>query len=193
MNNKIQKDPTAQKYFSPTTRGITKRFIDNILEEIKHLGINSLLDVGCGTGYITKKLKDYASVCIGCDIDTNRIMLAKNNTGLVIADALRLPFKESYFDAVMAIELLEHVSNIKVLLEELKRVSNGYILITVPNEPIFRLANLFRGKNIKYFGNPEDHIHHFNKNTLGFLLSKYYSDVKIKINSIFWIMAICRA
>lgn len=192
----IQKDTTAEKYFNPLTKGITRKFIDNILAEIKNLGINSLLDIGCGTGYITQKLKDYVPTCIGCDIDTNRVILAKKyincDISLVVADAVNLPFKNSYFDVVTAIEILEHISNIEVFLEELKRVSNDYILITVPNEPLFRLANLSRGKNLKHFGNPEGHIHHFNKNTFGSLLSEYYSEVKINVNSVFWLMAVCR-
>lgn len=191
----IRKDITAQKYFNPLTRGVTKNFIDDFLEEIKTLKIGSLLDVGCGTGYITKKLKVNPSISIGCDLDISRIKLAREYIGpdvpLVVANAVKLPFKSSIFDMVTAMELLEHVPNAEALLREIKRVSKDYVLITVPNEPLFRLANFFRGKNIKRLGNPEDHIHHFNRKSLEFLLAKHFSEVKIKVNSFFWLMAIC--
>ena len=191
----IREDPTAQKYFNPLTKGVTKNFIDDFLAEIKNLKIDSLLDVGCGTGYITKKLKIYPSTCIGCDIDMSRIKLAREYIGpdvpLVVANAIKLPFKSSTFNMVTAMELLEHVPDTEALLKEIKRVSKDYVLITVPNEPLFRLANFFRGKNVTRLGNPEDHIHHFNRKSLEFLLSKHFSEVKIKVNSFFWLMAIC--
>lgn len=53
----IREDPTAQKYFNPLAGGITKNFIDNFLVDIKNLKMDSLLDIGCGTGYITKSWK----------------------------------------------------------------------------------------------------------------------------------------
>jgi len=191
----IKNDPTAQKYFNIMTRGITRNFVNTILNELKDLEINSLLDVGCGTGYITNEFAKYFNFCVGCDLDMNRILLARkyigNHAPLIVANAVKLPFKDSSFDIVTAIEVVEHVIDINSLLEEFSRVSRKYVLITVPNEPLFRIMNFLRGKNIKRFGDPEDHVHHFNKKTLEKLLSNYYSRVNVSINSYFWLMAIC--
>jgi hypothetical protein len=84
------------------------------------------------------------------------------------------------------------VPDIDAMLRGIKETSRGHVIITVPNEPIFRIANFLRGKNVTRFGNPEDHIHHFNKKSLEDLLSGYFSEVNIKVNSTFWLMAACR-
>ena len=68
QNEKILKDPTASKYFKRSTRWITSRFIDNIIQEIKDLNSNSLLDIGCGTGFISKILVEFHPHIIGTDI-----------------------------------------------------------------------------------------------------------------------------
>ena len=53
------------------------------------------------------------------------------------------------WDLVISTEVLEHLKNPKAALKELKRVSNKYILISVPNEPWFWLFNYTQwGKDI---------------------------------------------
>lgn len=192
---KIQDDPTAQKYFNPLTHGVSKRFIENILSQVEDLEVESLLDIGCGTGYITKSLKPHVPNCVACDLDCPRLKMAQEYTlgrvPLVAADATHLPFKRSTFDLVLATEVLEHVPNSDAMLREIKETSKNHVIITVPNEPIFRIANFLRGKNMTRFGNPEDHIHHFNEKSLENLLSGYFSKVNIKVNSVFWLMATC--
>ena len=46
-------------------------------------------------------------------------------------------------------------------LKELVRVSNKYLVISVPNEPLFMLAQLLRGKNWSRLGNDIEHINHW--------------------------------
>ena len=43
----------------------------------------------------------------------------------------------------------------------MKRVTKKYILLSVPNEPFFILANFLRGKYLKSFGNHPEHINHW--------------------------------
>ena len=62
---------------------------------------------------------------------------------------------------VICTEVLEHLENPELALMELKRVSKKYILLSVPNEPFFMLANLLRGKNISRWGNDIEHINHW--------------------------------
>lgn len=47
---------------------------------IKELDVpnNGILDVGCGTGYLTSLLAEYTTRCVGIDISTNSIALAKS-------------------------------------------------------------------------------------------------------------------
>jgi ubiquinone/menaquinone biosynthesis C-methylase UbiE len=50
-------------------------------------------------------------------------------------NALQLPFRERTFDAVVAFEVLEHLPDVAVALEEMLRVLRrpGHIIIGLPN------------------------------------------------------------
>lgn len=61
--------------------------------------------------------------------------LAKGYSLGCIEDALNLPFERNSFDAVLATEIIEHFPDGKLeqMVSELNRVSNGYLVATVPN------------------------------------------------------------
>lgn len=191
----LMQDETSRKYFNISTKWITNHFIENILKTLKELNAKSILDIGCGPGYITKKIINYLDIeIVGCDINKSHLSIARKiiRKELVIADVTKLPFKDSSFDAVIALEIIEHLNDVNAAISEIKRVSKNYVIITVPNEPFFRLANFLRGKNIKTLGNIPDHIHHFNKHSLEKVLSKHFSNVQVKNNAIFWITGISK-
>jgi SAM-dependent methyltransferase len=80
-----------------------------------------VLDLGCGKGRFASHLKDAGARVIGLDLSA--AMLA-GATGLhrVKASARRLPFADRTFDAVVAIEVLEHVGAVDPVLGEARRV-----------------------------------------------------------------------
>lgn len=62
-------------------------------------------------------------------------MGAKKNEILLIADATNLPFKNNFFDRIIASEVLEHIPDDMKALNEMYRVlkPGGVIMVTVPN------------------------------------------------------------
>jgi len=148
-NRYLTIDETSAKYFNRTTRGVTNRFVNNLLSELKSLNPETILDIGCGTGYITNIIsKELDSRVIGCDKDSNRISFARFNFGqeVILADVTQLPFKDNSFDVVVASEIIEHIHCTEAALEEIKRVARKNVVITVPNEPYFRIANFCEGR-----------------------------------------------
>lgn len=195
---KLKKDITTQKYFDVLAKGPTHKFIDNILKEIKRINSKNILDVGCGTGYVTKRISKINPDIIGCDTDKKRLELARIYTKnrikfvpLYIERKPLLPFPNDSFDLVISLEVLEHIQKYKETIQELKRVSKKYVIITVPNEPLFRIANFLRGKYLKDFGNAPGHINHFNKKSIVKILRKYFKIKKAQINALFWITVVC--
>ena len=191
-NSLLLSDETSKKYFRFSTRRIMGIFIKKILIHLKKNNPKIILDVGCGTGYITdiiNRSMDVNIIC--CDMNSNRISFAKTQFDLetIIADITHLPFKNSSFDTVLAIEIIEHLPTLESAINEIKRVSKKNVIITVPNDPYFMIANFLRGKNLKHFGNPPDHINHFNKKTLKSLLSKNYLRGEISKNAFLWLIA----
>ncbi len=188
----VKESASSEVYFDTTAKYAARIFAQKIVSEVKLLNCGSVLDVGCGTGYISKQISN----CVACDLDLQRLDIARNHTKgcvpLMAASVTQLPFRDSSFDLVLATEVMEHVPDTRNMLEEIKRVSARYSLITVPNEPLFRIANICRGKHLAQFGNTEGHIHHWNKSTLHDLLCMHFSNVDVRTNSLVWLMAVCK-
>jgi SAM-dependent methyltransferase len=91
-----------------------------------------VLDVGCGS----KPYEDcfpLVSAYIGIDVETSGHD-HKNSIVDVFYDGLSIPFTNESFDSVVCFEVLEHVKDPKVILQEVNRVmkDNGSLLISVP-------------------------------------------------------------
>ena len=88
-----------------------------------------------------------------------------------------LPYKDNSFDLVICTEVLEHLEEPAKALKEILRVSKKYLIISVPNEPLFMVSNFLRGKNLSRLGNDMGHINHWNP----FSLKEFLTQNKIKV------------
>jgi 2-polyprenyl-3-methyl-5-hydroxy-6-metoxy-1,4-benzoquinol methylase len=98
------------------------------------------------------------------DGDREALALARTacpDTFFLQADAARLPFQSRSFDILTCLEVLEHLREPGQALAEMARVSRKHLLLSVPNQPYFTLANLLRGRNLRRLGEDPDHIHHW--------------------------------
>jgi len=106
-----------------------------------------ILDIGCGDGYMLRKVKDKFQELYGMDISPSRLQEAKKKIEeLYPSDISKfkfieenadepLPFPDNYFDAIICIAVIEHVYDIFSLVKEMYRVlkPNGYVIAVVPN------------------------------------------------------------
>jgi ubiquinone/menaquinone biosynthesis C-methylase UbiE len=111
----------------------------------------AVLEIGCGNGVDATVLADFAGPggrVIG--IDVSRTMLAsaqeKNSPksprpGYVLSDASHLAFADGSFDAVRTDRVLQHTSDIFVVLKEMARVTrpSGKIVVFEPDWETFVL------------------------------------------------------
>jgi ubiquinone/menaquinone biosynthesis C-methylase UbiE len=93
--------------------------------------VSSILDVGCGDGFITNALPKNLFV-VGLDISLAALQHVSQQK--IIGSITCLPFSYQSFDLVMVNDTIEHLSNseYQLAIEELFRVSYKYILVTVP-------------------------------------------------------------
>lgn len=93
--------------------------------------IETILDVGCGDGFITNQLNEKYKV-VGMDMNFNDLKYVDKIK--VNASSHLIPFKEKTFDLVLGSEIVEHLREPTYIrtLQEFERVSKKYILITVP-------------------------------------------------------------
>lgn len=99
----------------------------------------SLLDAGCGNGYLLNRLKDQADFVVGADLskvglDLTKISIGDSIDGLAQAFLENLPFKDKAFEVVVSSHVLEHVKNIDTAIKELKRVTERKLIILVPSQ-----------------------------------------------------------
>jgi 2-polyprenyl-6-hydroxyphenyl methylase/3-demethylubiquinone-9 3-methyltransferase len=80
-----------------------------------------ILDLGCGKGRFARHLRHAGAEVIGLDASAAMLQHAR---GLhrVRSTARCLPFAAGSFDAVIAVEVLEHVAEVSRVLEEIGRV-----------------------------------------------------------------------
>ena len=101
-------------------------------------GGDRLLDAGCAQGDLYNLTKTKYAEIYGVDIDTNALKEAKRKGYLVTKVDLNretLPFKDSSFDAVACLDVIEHLMNPRHLLKEIYRVlkKEGELVISTPN------------------------------------------------------------
>ena len=104
-----------------------------------------ILDAGCGTGLLARKLAAFGEVW-GIDISPHALYYAKKrNVRVKKASVTALPFKSDTFDVVVSIDVIYHqkVKNDVKALKEFYRVlkSNGILILRVPSNKWLHLAH----------------------------------------------------
>lgn len=169
----------------------------DILKTIKKLkpDIKTILDIGCGEGFITRQIAEkhpnFAITALDAEssyIDYANANNLKSNIHYSVQNLESIDIAKKY-DLVIMTEVLEHTPQPDLVLKKIMELTNKYAIITVPNEPFFRLGNLLAFKYIKTFGNTPGHIHNWSKNGLHKMLKKMNLKHTIK-TSCFWNIAI---
>lgn len=107
----------------------------------------TVLDVGCGAGFMAYNLSANGARTVACDLRTKlkksnlvlNDLLTDSKIEFGNADIFHLPFKRNSFDIIYALDMLEHLYDVDIALVEIKRVlkDNGFLIVSIPNENIF--------------------------------------------------------
>jgi methionine biosynthesis protein MetW len=157
-----------------------------VLEMLKERGNGRMLDIGCGDGYITKLIsRKTGCEPHGIDISRNAVKIARKR-GIRAKEADmnegKIPYPDDYFDVVFCGDILEHIYDTEVLLDNIHRVlkPGGCMVVSVPNiaswyNRVFLLIGWMptwiESSSKTYTGNPflkegVGHIHAFTEKSL---------------------------
>lgn len=94
-----------------------------------------ILDVGCGTGSTLKELEKRGHA-MGVDVSEEAVKFCKLRgcRNVYKIDGQGLSFKDEMFDLVLALDVIEHITDDSAALWEYYRITkhNGILLLTVP-------------------------------------------------------------
>lgn len=157
---------TNQKKFEnqhPVQQILIKRFQKKFLEMIRDLNPSSVLEVGCGEGFLMQTIAQTLPSAKILGLDVNDEALAEGRRlwpklSFAHGDIFHLEQPDSSWELVIASEVLEHLDDPKAALREMGRVSSRAVLLSVPHEPWFRMGNLARGRDLRRWGNHPEHV-----------------------------------
>ena len=156
------------KYVGGTTKRLCKYFHKNQLVANlvkKELKDARVLDLGCGFGRMNLffKIKEYYGIDTTPRMIHNAIILNQNKTNAQfrLCDGKTLEFPDSFFDIVIASQVLLHlkIKTIEAYAKEILRVlkPNGYFLANLPQKRNFMVYHLFYQFRIEQLKDWHDH------------------------------------
>jgi SAM-dependent methyltransferase len=203
---------------NPVARRLMDGFLAAARSLAARTGVHDLHEVGCGEGHLAVQLARWGYRVRGSDVGPTIIDRARANAdeaGMTGAEVTEVEGPEvegpgagkiedfrvaSIYQLdpeidgaplVVCCEVLEHLDEPARALSVLRSLARPWLLVSVPREPIWRLANLARGRYIPALGNTPGHVNHWSKR--GFLrLLGHYAEV-VAVRSPFpWTLALCR-
>ncbi|HXF44427.1 MAG TPA: class I SAM-dependent methyltransferase [Candidatus Paceibacterota bacterium] len=134
-----------------------KNLFRSLKPYLKDIKQGKVLDVGCAYGFMLQKFPSSLEK-FGVDISEHAIAEAKKrlpDATLKVAGAEDvLPFPENFFDIVICNDVIEHLENPRVALENILKVlkKDGILYLNTPN------FNWLRKKLFAYADKREHHI-----------------------------------
>jgi SAM-dependent methyltransferase len=171
-----------------TKNAVERRMVDGFaaaLESLLPEKAERILDVGCGEGHHMRSVGSLhpEAVMTGIDIADASWLAAWHRDPaeadpipgqVATGDATALPFAGDSFDLVLALEVLEHLTDPRAAVAEIARVATDTVVISVPWEPMWRAGNLLRGRYVTALGNTPGHLQHFTRRRLLRMISEHF-------------------
>jgi 2-polyprenyl-3-methyl-5-hydroxy-6-metoxy-1,4-benzoquinol methylase len=149
-------------------RATFRRFLST-LQENKLIG-GSLLEVGCGYGFLLEEAKAFFNVRVGIELSSKAANLARRTADYVYEGGIdQIPAHEK-FDCIMAIHVIEHAYHPRVFLAHLCKhlKAGGKMVMATPD-----FGSIWRrlmGRHWPSFKIPE-HVLFFDKESMSALMN----------------------
>lgn len=167
---------------NPIERKLMNGFFNTAASLISSAGLSSdtaVLEAGCAEGQFASFLRsilpdnpidafDIGEECI----NKARMSYSDRNINFSVGDMYNYDSTGKNFGLITLSETLEHLEDPVKALNHMKTLSSGYIFVSVPNEPIWRIMNMARFKYLNRLGNTPGHIQHFNMRSMKRLIAE---------------------
>ncbi len=159
---------------NPLQRRQIGRLLERVVALARPLQPKTILDAGGGEGFLTGCLAasfpDAAITVVDLSPDDLQRLTERLPGVETVVGNLETFDLQRTFDLLVATEVLEHLPRARAALRRFVRHAPR-VIVTVPNEPLFRVTNFLRGKNLSRFGNDQEHVNHWSPRSLQRFLS----------------------
>jgi 2-polyprenyl-3-methyl-5-hydroxy-6-metoxy-1,4-benzoquinol methylase len=184
---------------NPVQRLLIRRFVSRVHDFVRTADPRvGVLEIGCGEGFLIGRLSERLAPVPFVGVDANAADLSGLRAKFPQVEthegsAYDLGFLRSSrrFDLVMCCEVLEHLSDPGKALDEMLSLEPKHVVLSVPHEPWFMLSNLARLKNVRRFGNDEEHVNHWGRKSFRRFLEPRFHVMELD-TSYPWLVALAR-
>lgn len=180
---------------NPIARGLVRRFDQAFLTALAAAQPQSILEVGCGEGRLAALMTEHHDVDI-LATDFSRTLIeqaaprATARLRFELASAYELEPAGHARDVVVCCEVLEHLEHPENGLAKMHALGARRYVMSVPNEPIWRVLNFLRGQYWADWGNTPGHLNHWSRRTFGALLTQQGFRVERWYSPFPWLMVL---
>ncbi len=188
------------KYTSknPLVKWLMKNFESHIEDLLKQISPETIHEVGCGEGFWVLHWRKKGFKIRGSDFSSLVIDIAKKNAEQMGADpnlfSVRsieeLNTTEDSAECILCLEVLEHLEKPQFALEKLKALEARHYVFSVPQEPVWRILNVLRGKYLTSFGNTPGHLQHWSRGQFVKFISEHFR-VEKTVGPFPWTVVLC--
>lgn len=154
------------------------------MKQLGDMGITSgsLLEVGCGYGYLLEEARPYFNKLIATDFSPGAVEKAAQKADRVYLGGIEALPQDERFDCIIAVEVIEHIYDPNRFVASLKAMINpgGWLVLATPNMGSWWRKVL--NKRWPSFKLPE-HVTYFDQRTLTALFEKHGFDSMRRIPS----------
>ena len=102
-----------------------------------------ILEIGSGTGFLLNKFGNLYKSVYGIEVENSAYI--SDDTRISLYDGVNIPFEDNTFDVVFSCHVVEHVENLDLLNNEIKRIlkDNGIIIHIAPSSTWRILTSIF--------------------------------------------------
>lgn len=177
----IRSEPTGERVIEDAYQNSTGGYFIYLMHIASYnfaenfCGNKQILDLGCGSGYGSARIAKIAEYVEAVDVAGDAIDFAKSSYRMAnlkfrkIDHQYPLPFEDASFDVILSFQVIEHVHNEKVYLQEARRVlkPSGTIIIITPDRK-HRLLPIQKPWN-------RWHIREYSRKELESLIRQFFS------------------
>lgn len=190
----------AEKYQSGNwiANTLVRRFMAALLQTVKEAGSTDVHEIGCGEGHILGMLAQNGFTVRGCDVSKSSLAVARSESQrrqltmpVQLKNVYDLDPQTDGASTIMCCEVLEHLMEPEKALIKLLSVTKKDLIVSVPNEPIWHLLNMARGKYWHALGNTPGHFQHWTRSMFVSFISQHADVVSVK-TPLPWTIVHCR-